>query len=101
MKPDSSLDIDYEDATVQEVYSFFIQPLNYVTKMFPRDDAIVNNAIVLDVGNRSKATFENVYALLDRFPGIVEEDEVRTLENKILKYQLLDDSELPDTSHYG
>ena len=39
--------------------------------MFPRDDVVVNNAIVLDVGNRSQATYENVYALLDRFPGIV------------------------------
>ena len=39
--------------------------------MFPPDDVVVNNAIVLDVGNRSKATYENVYALLDRFPGIV------------------------------
>lgn len=82
----------------QEVRSFFIRALNYVTEMFPHDDVVVNNAIVLDVGNRSKATFENVYALLDRFPGIVEEDEVTTLENEFLEYQLLDDSELPDTS---
>ena len=49
----------------QEVRSFFIRALNYVTEMFPHDDVVVNNAIVLDVGNRSKATFENVYALLD------------------------------------
>ena len=82
----------------QEVRSFFIRALNYVTEMFPHDDVVVNNAIVLDVGNRSKATFENIYALLERFPGIVEEDEVTTLENEFLEYQLLDDSELPDTS---
>ena len=82
----------------QEVRSFFIWALNYVTEMFPHDDVALNNAIVLDIGNRSKATFKNVYALLDRFPGIVEEDEVTTLENEFLKYQLLDDSELPDTS---
>jgi len=65
--------------------------------MFPHDDVVVNNAIVLDVGNRSKATFENIYALLERFPGIVEEDEVTTLENEFLEDQLLDDIELPDT----
>ena len=28
----------------------------------------------------------------------MEEDEVTTLENEFLEYQLLDDSELPDTS---
>lgn len=36
----------------QEVRSFFIQALNYVREMFPHDDVVVNNAIVLDVGNR-------------------------------------------------
>ena len=33
-----------------------------------------------------------LYALLDRFPGIVEENEVTTLENEFLEYQLHDDS---------
>ena len=60
--------------------------------MFPHDDVVVNNAIVLDAGNRSKATYQNVYALLDRFPGIVEQNEVTTLENEFLEYQLHDDS---------
>ena len=41
----------------QEVRSFFIRALNYVMEMFPHDDVVVNNAIVLDVGNRSKATY--------------------------------------------
>ena len=72
--------------------------LNYIKANFPHDDVVVNNAIVADVSNRTKANFGNVYALLDRFPGIVDEDEVTTLENEFLEYQLLDDSDLPDTS---
>lgn len=82
----------------REVRSFFITALNYIKANFPHDDVVVNNAIVADVSNRTKANFGNVYALLDRFPGIVDEDEVTTLENEFLEYQLLDDSDLPDTS---
>ena len=61
--------------------------------MFPRDDVVVNNAIVLDVGTGRRRLMKTfLYALLDRFPGIVEENEVTTLENEFLEYQLYDDS---------
>ena len=75
---------------------FFIKALNNLKEKFPHDH-IVNNAIVLDVSNRAKANFGNIYALLGRFPGIVA-DEVPTLENEFFNYQLLDDSEPPSTS---
>ena len=81
----------------KEVRCFFIKALNYVKEKFPHDDVVVNNAIVLDVSNRAKVNFGNVYAMLGRFPGIME-DEVPTLENEFFDYQLLDDSELPSTS---
>lgn len=81
----------------REIRCFFIKALNYVKEKFPYDDVIVNNAIVLDASNRAKATFGNIYVLLERFPALVKEDEVTTLENEFLHYQLLSDSELPDT----
>lgn len=55
-------------------------------EMFIYDDVVVNNVIVLDVGNRLKVIYENVYVLLDRFLGIVEEDEVIILENEFFEY---------------
>lgn len=43
-------------------------------------------------------TITNIYALLERFQGLVEEDELASLENEFLEYQLLDDSERPEIS---
>lgn len=60
--------------------------MNYVIEMFFYDDVVVNNVIVLDVGNRLKVIFENIYVLLERFLGIVEEDEVIILENEFFEY---------------
>lgn len=82
----------------KEVRCFFIKALNYIKEKFPHDDVVVNNATVLDVSHRAKASFGNIYELLERFPGIVEEHEVPTLGNEFLDYKLLDDSELPSTS---
>ena len=72
--------------------------MNYIKEKVSYGNAVVKNAIVLDVSKRAKASFGNSYALLDRFPGLLEEDGVTTLENEFLEYQLLDDSEQPDTS---
>ena len=44
----------------REIRCYFIKALNYVKEKFPHDDVIVNNAIVLDVSNRAKATFGNI-----------------------------------------
>ena len=59
---------------------------------------MVNYAVILDVTKRATVDVTNIYALLERFQGPVEEDELASLENEFLEYQLLDDSERPETS---
>ena len=59
---------------------------------------MVNNAVSLDVTKRAAIDVTNIYALLERFQGLVEEDELASLENEFLEYQLLDDSERPEKS---
>lgn len=59
---------------------------------------MVKDAVILDVTKRATVDVTNIYALLERFQGLVEEDELASLDNKFLDYQLLDDSELPETS---
>ena len=40
----------------------------------------------------------NIYAPVERFQGLVEGDELASLENEFLEYQLPEDSELRETS---
>lgn len=82
----------------QEVREFFITALTYIRDKFPHNDKVVNNAIVLDVTKRTTVDITNISALLERFPGLLEKDELTSLENEFLEYQLLDDNELPDTT---
>ena len=82
----------------QEVRSFFVTALNYIKHNFPHDDEVVKNAIILDVTKRASVDNTNLSVLLERFPGLVEEDELTALENEFLEYQFLSDHELPDTS---
>ena len=51
-----------------------------------------------DVAKRETVDVANIYAVLERFQRLVEEDELASLENEFLEYQLLDDSERPETS---
>ena len=82
----------------EEVRDFFTRALNYIKDKFPHNDIVVNNAVSLDVTKRAAIDVTNIYALLERFQGLVEEDELASLENEFLEYQLLDDSERPETS---
>lgn len=81
-----------------EVRSFFVTALNDIKHNFPHDDEVVKNAIILDVTKRASVDNTNLSVLLERFPGLVEEDELTALENEFLEYQFLSDHELPDTS---
>lgn len=72
--------------------------MNYIKDKFPYNDIVVKDAVILDVTKRATVDVTNIYALLERFQGLVEEDELASLENKFLEYQFLDDSELPETS---
>ena len=82
----------------EEVRDFFTTALNYIKDKFPYDDIVVNYAVILDVTRRARVDVTNIYALLERFQGLMEEDELASLENEFLEYQLLDDSERPETS---
>lgn len=82
----------------EEVRDFFTTALNYIKDKFPYNDIVVNYAVILDVTKRATIDVTNIYALLERFQGLVEEDELASLENEFLEYQLLDDSERPETS---
>ena len=72
--------------------------MNYIKHNFPHDDKVVKNAIILDVTKRASVDNTNLSVLLERFPSLVEEDELTALENEFLEYQFLSDHELPDTS---
>ena len=81
-----------------EVCDFFKAALNYIRDKFPHNDIVVNNAIISDLTKRATVDITSVYAVLERFPRMLEKDKLTSLENKFLEYQLLDDDELPDMS---
>lgn len=78
--------------------TFFTTALNYIIDKFPYNDIVVNNAVILDVTKRATVDVTNIHALLERFQGLVEADELASVENEFLEYQLLDDSERAETS---
>lgn len=80
--------------------TFFTTALNYIKDKFPYNDIVVNNAVILDVTKRATVDVTNIYALLERFQGLVEADELASVENEFLEYQLLDDSERAETSYF-
>ena len=82
----------------REVRNFFITALNYVKMKFPHSDDVVQNAFVLDVARRSEVDIGNVNTLLERFPGLIKDDDLTNLESEFLDYQLLSNKDLPYTS---
>lgn len=82
----------------EEFRNFFTTALNYIKDKFPYNDIVVNNAVILEVTKRATVDVTNIYALLERFQGLVEANELASVENEFLEYQLLDDSERPETS---